>query len=123
MAMRVDEGFKLLFAHYPQDALAELGPEALAAWGPPQRAELLATEALPTLLQRRGRHMDFAVRFTLIATVRSPKSEVRSPKSEVRSPKSVCWSSGSRTRLVEDIGERTSPRWSPGPLDACARRA
>jgi len=35
----------------------------------------------------------------------------------------VCWSSGSRTRVVEDIGERTSPRWSPGPLDPCARRA
>ena len=35
----------------------------------------------------------------------------------------VCWSSGFRTRVAEDIGERTSPCWPPGPLDPCARRA
>lgn len=62
--MRADEGFKLLFARYPCDAWHILCPPTVAARSdPPVAAELLATEALPALLQRRSRYMDLAIRF------------------------------------------------------------
>jgi len=62
--MRADEGFKLLFSRYPRDAWQTLCPSAVAMQtGQPVAAELLATEALPALLQRRSRYMDLAIRF------------------------------------------------------------
>lgn len=60
---RTDELFKQLLAAYPNDALALLCPRIVSAWGAPCAAELLATEALPAMLQRHGRHMDCAIRF------------------------------------------------------------
>lgn len=62
--MRADEGFKLLFSRYPRDAWQILCPTEVAErLDPPVAAELLATEALPTLMQRRSRYMDLAIRF------------------------------------------------------------